>query len=185
MNNEADTNGETKVNEKTDYCYGMAYQRDDMLFDVYVSDEDVFDKGTARWRDERPSLVPIAEGIHLCKAKRLMLDNRCARSRIKFRFVDKKTRLEKMARDFKEKFGISRQEVHNLVMAKHQYEKVIAMLGSLPSGDELAKITKHRTMLFRDLDGQTRGFADIAEAVLGFINKRISDNEEAVKCLGI
>ena len=185
MNNEADTNGKTEVNDKTDYRYGMAYQRDDMLFDVYVNDEDVFGKGTARWRDERPSIVPIAEGIHLCKAKRLMLDNRCARSRIKFRFVDKKTRLEKMARDFKEKFRISRQEVHNLVMAKHQYEKVIAMLGSLPSGDELAKITKHSTMLFSDLDGQTRGFADIAEAVLKFINKRICDNEEAVKCLGI
>lgn len=34
MNNEADTNGETKVNDKTDYRYGMAYQCDDMLFDL-------------------------------------------------------------------------------------------------------------------------------------------------------
>lgn len=140
MSKQDTTNGENEVNENEKPIYGLAFQRADKLFDAYTSEENVFGKKPAQKGTEAPDFEPIATGLRLSDAKRVLLQNGCVSSRMRLRFADKKVLNEKRNQEWLDKYGMTPKTHNDLIVAKTKAERLARLVENLPTASELKEM---------------------------------------------
>lgn len=93
----------------TNENHGLALQRKDLLFDVYVCSENLFKFATP---ENPPHLDPISRQVSLRDAKDLMKSYGVRRKNISVRFASDSFIHKEKWTDFENRHGFSRQHFH-------------------------------------------------------------------------
>lgn len=167
----------------TNENHGLALQRKDLLFDVYVCSENLFKFATP---ENPPNIDPISRQLSIRDAKELMKSYGVKRKNMHVRYASNSFLHKENYTAFEKRHGFSRQNFHHMKMVRDGFRKTKEAIAELP---ELANfLVKGDDNLLDDFFfSKLRGNAIILkeqlETVIGLLDERIEkvNKEESRK----